>query len=94
MTIASDLLLVLAGPAGGWEHWGYGGGWSWLWPAGMLFWVAVLALLVWLVARRIRPGAPTGAERAKDLLAEQFARGQISEEEYEERLSVLTRRRS
>lgn len=90
------LMVLLASPGDGWGHpWGDGGGWTALWwPFMMLFWVAVLAVGVWLLVRRTGPAASRGADRAQDVLAERFARGQVSEEEYEERLSVLRRRES
>lgn len=65
----------------------------WLWgPLMMIFWLAVLALIAWLVVRALstrtaerRPG------RAKDILAERYARGEVSIEEYREQLAELDR---
>lgn len=40
--------------------------------------------------RAATPGpAATGRERAREILAERYARGEISTEEYEERLAKL-----
>lgn len=67
-----------------------GGGMPW-WPIFPLFWVtlAVVGAVVW--RRRARRGwhrrmAPVHAEQT---LADRFARGEIDEDEYLERVSVL-----
>jgi putative membrane protein len=62
-----------------WDH-----GWWVIWP---LFWLAVLGAVIWFVLRRQRP--PSGTDRARDILAERFARGELSAEEYRERLAEL-----
>ncbi|MEU8145641.1 hypothetical protein [Nonomuraea sp. NPDC048901] len=72
-------------------HWGWGAG---FWPIipvlWGLFWVAVVALAVrtWQKGRRHRTeaGATTSAER---ILAERYARGEMSDDEYFQRISVL-----
>ncbi|MQA87567.1 MAG: SHOCT domain-containing protein [Streptosporangiales bacterium] len=70
------------------------GGWMWLWgPLMMLFWVAVIAVAVWLIIRAIaaaqrpreEPGGD-GRDPAKGILAERYARGEMTTEEYRERL--------
>lgn len=72
---------VLASHADEWDH-------AW-WPIWPLLWIAVLAGVVWLVARRRREPAPGGGDRARDILAERFARGEIGGDEYRERLEQL-----
>jgi putative membrane protein len=74
-----------------WRHgWGPGSGWGWLWgPIVLLLWVALVATVVWFVARSARPRERSGAERAKDVLAERYARGELTTEEYRERLEQL-----
>lgn len=72
----------------GW-HTMTGSGWGW---AGMtvmmLFWLVVLALLVYLVVRAFSGPSRTSStnvgeqDRALDVLRERFAHGEISEEEY------------
>lgn len=86
--------LAVAGP-GGWGHMG-GGGWSWLWATAMvLTWVLVIGAVAWLIgAAARRPGGaavppPSGTDRARAILAERYARGEISTEEYDERLAKL-----
>ncbi len=69
---------------------GWGGGWMWIWGVLMmaLFWVFV----VWLVRTTARPGgwAPRDpADRAREVLAERYARDELSTDEYRERVSEL-----
>jgi putative membrane protein len=63
-------------------------GWWPLWP---LLWFGLILTVVWLIARRRwtaeRP--QTGADRARDILAERYARGEITSDEYRERLEQL-----
>jgi putative membrane protein len=72
----------------GWHH-----GWFWLWPLVPLFWIAVLftcaRLLLWRGRRRpwAAYGGPAPDPRA--ILAERYARGEITLEEYRERLANL-----
>jgi putative membrane protein len=74
-----------------------GGGWSWIGVALMMliFWGGLGALIVFLV--RVFGGRPSqGEDRhlrpdAREILAERFARGEISEEEFEQRARVLQR---
>lgn len=66
-------------------------GWHWAW---WLFWLVVLGVVVWGLTRVARGAAsPTrgrkGLAEAEQVLRERFARGEISREEYEERLVVL-----
>ena len=71
----------------GWHH-----GWF-LWPLIPLFWIAVLfafARIFWWRGRRgpwAAYGGPAPDPRA--ILAERYARGEITLEEYRERLSNL-----
>lgn len=72
--------------------WDAGGGW-WMMGLGMLIWVALIVLLVWIVARVAgqRPSSG-GAESAEELLRRRFASGEIDAEEYERRMEILRRR--
>lgn len=73
--------------------WGWdGGGWL-LMGVGMVVWLAVIALVVWLVVRAVNPrtGGP-GSESAEELLRRRFAAGEIDAEEYRQRLEVLRTR--
>ncbi|MFC0865571.1 SHOCT domain-containing protein [Sphaerimonospora cavernae] len=94
-------LPPIAGPWDGWGHhmWGghmWGGGPGWLWgPAMMLAWTGIIALTAWLVARAVvrartaGPKARSGLDHAHAVLAERYAKGEISTEEYRERLAQL-----
>jgi putative membrane protein len=71
------------------------GAFGWLWMLlPLLFWGGLLALIAWAVvrifpARRGEGGYTPGAGSAEETLRERFARGEISVEEYEERLRIL-----
>ena len=72
------------------SDWDHNGLW-WL-PFGLL-WLALLGTAIWLVARTVRRREPSGVERGIDILAERYARGELSGEEYRERLDELGRQR-
>ena len=66
------------------EHDGY-------WFPFAFFWLLLLGFLVWCVVRggRWRHYHPSDMDRARGILAERFARGEITGEEYRERLEQL-----
>jgi putative membrane protein len=76
--------------------WGWGGGW-------WLFGVIMLVACIYLMSRMMmgHGGSGHGAhggsgheadtKRASEILAERFARGEISEEDFEQRKRVLER---
>ena len=78
----TDMLAMLATHQG----WGHGGPWFLLFP---LVWIgiAVAVFLVW----RGRP-ARRATENAHEVLAERYARGEISADELQERRDVLRRK--
>jgi putative membrane protein len=80
---AFSLLSLMSTAAGDGDH-----GW---WPLFGLLWIAIFATIVWLLIRRGwgrgRDGDPL--DRARGVLAERFARGEIGPEEYRERLAEL-----
>jgi putative membrane protein len=75
-------------------------GWNWdegAWlgmGVGMLLWVVLGVVVVWLIVRglialeRTRSDRPT-ASGPDDILRERFARGEIDAEEFERRLTLL-----
>ena len=65
----------------------FGGGFMWL------FWIVILALLVWFVVTLARrsDGAPNGRKSAREILDERYARGEIDREEYEQKRADLER---
>lgn len=79
----TTLTPLLASRASDSDH-----GWWPLWP---LLWIAVLGTIVWLVTRRRGDSdrSPGGTDRAREILAERFARGEIASDEYRERLEQL-----
>ena len=56
----------------------------------VLVWALIIACVIALV-RYLRRSTPTDRSAAEELLAERFARGEIDEQEYRERLDVLRR---
>lgn len=86
MELTRTTITALIGNAG----WGpHGGPGSWFGPVVPLLWLAVVALVVWLIVRRGRGGRRDGMERARGLLAERYANGELSTDEYRERLEQL-----
>ena len=77
----------------GFDHMnGWGGGWMWLWGVAMM--VLFVVLIVWLVRASDGPARPTHGPpdptaRAREILAERYASGELSTEEYRERVSEL-----
>ncbi|MDZ7674792.1 MAG: SHOCT domain-containing protein [Acidimicrobiales bacterium] len=74
----------------GWFHHmdGWDGGWMWFWGTlMMLSWVVIIAGAMWLL---MRSRADSGSSRARDILEERYARGELTTEEYRERLDNLT----
>ncbi len=91
------MIGLLAQTNNDWDHMnGWGGGWMWLWGVAMM--TLFVLLIVWLVragdsasGRDRAPGAvrrdPT--ERGREILAERYAKGELSTEEYQERVRQL-----
>ena len=86
--------LLAVAQAGGPGPWGPGwdGGWSgpW-WLLFPLFWILVIGTVIWLVARtrRHESSSASPVERATEILAARYARGEIDTDEYQRRLDVL-----
>jgi putative membrane protein len=55
----------------------------------LLFWAAVIALIVWVIRRLVSAGSSTSA---LSILNERFARGEIDQQEYEKRKDALKAR--
>lgn len=76
----------------GWMNWGQGG-WSGMW-FGTLFIVGVLVLAVALIfalmrARRGSIGTTNSTRTPRQILDERFARGEINQEEFEQRRKAV-----
>jgi uncharacterized membrane protein len=72
------------------DHWDgghMGSGWAWSWMALLLLMVVAASVVAVLLARGRPRGEPPvdGARRARDLLMERFALGEIDAEEFDER---------
>lgn len=82
---------VHMGPDGGWGMGpGMMGGYGFFWMLMMLvFWVAVIAGIVFLVKWLAAPRGGAHADEAMETLRRRFASGEISREEFEERRKVL-----
>ena len=72
---------------------GWHGGWHWFWPLIPLFWIAVLIVcarrFLWRGRRGPWAAYGTPAPDPRAILAERYARGEITLEEYRERLGNL-----
>ena len=60
------------------------GAWGWIW---MLVWIAALLFMVWLIVRS--PSEHSTAEDAMAILRARFARGEISQAEFEQAKGAL-----
>lgn len=88
MNVLSTASTMLAHPGDRWDY--DGGGAPWVWgPIALLVWLGLTALVVWLVLRFARPRQRSGTDKASEVLADRYARGEISTEEYQERLGHL-----
>jgi putative membrane protein len=82
MNLVAGLPLSTHEAGGDWGH-------HW-WPLWLLFWAALIGTAVWLIWRR--RGSRSGPfDRANEIVAERYARGELSGEEYRERLDELKR---
>ena len=85
---------ALADPADNWRdgfgHMMGGGGFGMFGGLMMLlFWGAIIALIVFAVRGFSAGSRPGGKSNAEDILRERYARGEIDEEEYERRKAKL-----
>jgi putative membrane protein len=71
--------------------WGMGAGG---WIAMVIFWIALIVLIVWIVARLFPTGrGPTddrGGDRPEDILDRRYARGEIDRQTYQEMRDDMT----
>jgi len=65
------------------DTWGVG---MWLMMSFMiLFWVGIVALVIWLIVRTTRGGSYVSERRTPvEIARERYAKGEISREEYDE----------
>lgn len=71
--------------------WGWDGGGAWFGLWHLLWWVLIVALAVVVFRSLMRTarGSRRAADRAFEILRERFARGEIDQEEYQQRLRLL-----
>ena len=68
----------------------WNGDWNWgTWLVMTAVMVAFWAALIWLVVYAIRSSNEPSTRRPEQILDERFARGEITEDEYRERIAVL-----
>lgn len=89
MATIQEAVVTVSAQDGPWNHdgpWHNGGGGPWflLFP---LFWIAVVIAIIVIVKRR--NGGWNRNHGAEGVLRERFARGDIAEEEFRQRLEVL-----
>ena len=79
-----------------WHGWDGMGAFGWVGMLlMMLFWFGLIALIIWAIAGFVTRGQQqqvtqgTSEDRAKTILRERYARGEISEEEFTERHRTL-----
>lgn len=68
-----------------WPHDGV----AWFWMLGglvwmVIFWGAIIALVVWAVSRLTRREATPRSDSALEIARQRYARGEISREEFEQ----------
>ena len=68
--------------------WGWYTGWHWWMALGgiffVLFWAAVIFLLIWAVRRFSRNSATYEPRSALDIAKERYARGEITKEQFDQ----------
>jgi putative membrane protein len=64
-----------------------GEGW---WPVWLLVWLAIIAAGVWFLWRRWGKPPRARLDRAREILAERYAKGELTSDEYRERLEQLS----
>jgi putative membrane protein len=64
-------------------------GWGWIWPVLVLVGLAILAYVGVRLAQGGRSAPPGSASTARQILDERYARGEIDEDEYRRRRSML-----
>lgn len=85
-------LSMLGQRGDGWyDHMaGWDGGWMWFWGMLMMLgWVVIIAMAVWLV-QRSQDSRRSTSGRAREILDERYARGEIDAQEYRERLDHMS----
>ena len=74
--------------------WGYGyDGWGWMWLVGALVVIGIVVLIVFFIRNSTASPRPVGADKGistpQQILDERYARGELTTEEYRERIATL-----
>lgn len=87
MSVLSALPMVVLPLA---EYGPHHGGWPWVFaPLFFLLWLGIAFLVFRCFWRGGGPRPRSGVDRAKDILAERYAKGELSSDEFRERLDQL-----
>ena len=75
----------------GYGDWGHGSMMGWFGGGFMMivFWVVIIALIVWAV-REVSGRHPHSSSQALNILKERYAKGEISKEEFESKKKDLS----
>lgn len=85
--MVASIVTTLLFADGGWDHMsGWVGGWMVIGWLAMIAVIALVALAIWRASTAV-PGR--GVSRVQQILAERFARGEISKAEYDEARSAI-----
>jgi putative membrane protein len=60
------------------------------WPLWLLSWLVIVAAVAWFLWRRWGRPRGDGLDRAREILAERYAKGELTSDEYRERLEQLS----
>lgn len=69
--------------------WGFGA-WGMLWM--LLFWGGLVLLVIWGIRQTSGGGTTQSSSRAREILEERFARGEIDAAEFSQRRDEIERR--
>jgi putative membrane protein len=64
------------------------------WPLWLLFWLLILVAVAWFLWHRWGRPPRDGLDQAREILAERYAKGELTNDEYRERVEQLNRPRS
>jgi putative membrane protein len=70
-------------------YWGQGWGMGWMMGWWWLFWIVIVGALIWLLAKGVAGRAASQVDPPEVILKRRYARGELSREEYEQRLADL-----